>query len=67
MSCGFVEPGRKIGHGARLADYVLKIGVPDVGAYEAFQARYLLRNKWVRPVPSSFVLKEVKAATALPL
>ena len=50
-----------------MADYVLKVRVADVAAYENFQSRHLLRNKWVRSVQSSFVLKEVKATTEVPL
>ena len=50
-----------------VADYVLKIRAADVEAYEEFQSRFLLRSKWVRSVQSSFVLKEVKATTALPI
>ncbi|MDJ0638357.1 MAG: Lrp/AsnC family transcriptional regulator [Paracoccaceae bacterium] len=50
-----------------LADYIIKIRAPDVEAYEAFQSHHLLRNPFVRSVQSSFVLKEVKATTALPL
>lgn len=49
------------------ADYMLKVRAADVEAYEAFQTRHLLRNRWVRSVQSSFVLKEVKATTELPL
>jgi len=49
------------------ADYVLKIRAEDVEAYEAFQTQHLLRNTSVRSVQSSFVLKEVKATTAVPL
>ncbi|MGI9389727.1 MAG: Lrp/AsnC family transcriptional regulator [Boseongicola sp.] len=49
------------------SDYFLKIRAADVEAYEAFQTRYLLRSEWVRSVQSSFVLKEVKATTELPL
>ena len=52
---------------AGVADYVLKIRAADVEAYEEFQSRFLLRSKWVRSVQSSFVLKEVKATTALPI
>ncbi len=50
-----------------LADYIVKIRVKDVEAYEAFQSRHLLRSPYVRSVQSSFVLKEVKATTELPL
>lgn len=49
------------------ADYVLKIRVADVEAYEAFMSRHLLRSPLVRSVQSAFVLKEIKASTALPL
>ena len=49
------------------ADYMLKIRAADVDAYEAFQTRHLLRNPWVRSVQSSFVLKEVKATTEIPV
>ena len=50
-----------------VADYILKVRVADVEAYEEFQTRHLLRSPWVRAVQSSFVLKEVKATTELPL
>ncbi|MEM9427178.1 MAG: Lrp/AsnC family transcriptional regulator [Pseudomonadota bacterium] len=49
------------------ADYFLKIRAADVEAYETFQTRFLLRNPYVRSVQSSFVLKEVKASTEVPL
>ncbi len=49
------------------ADYILKVRVADVEAYEDFQTHHLLRSKWVRAVQSSFVLKEVKSTTELPL
>lgn len=49
------------------ADYVLKIRVADVETYEVFMTRQLLRSPLVRSVQSSFVLKEIKASTALPL
>lgn len=49
------------------ADYMLKIRAADVEAYEDFQTRFLLRNAWVRSVQSSFVLKEVKATTEVPV
>ena len=49
------------------ADYILKVRVADVAAYEDFQTRHLLRSPFVRSVQSSFVLKEVKATTELPL
>ncbi len=49
------------------ADYILKIRVADVEAYEQFMTHALLRNPHVRSVVSSFSLKEIKYATALPL
>ena len=49
------------------SDYILKIRVADVEAYEHFMTHTLLRNKHVRSVVSSFSLREVKYATALPL
>jgi Lrp/AsnC family transcriptional regulator len=49
------------------ADYMLKVRVRDVEAYEAFMSHHLLRSGFVRAVVSSFVLKEIKATTALPL
>ncbi|MEM6637927.1 MAG: Lrp/AsnC family transcriptional regulator [Pseudomonadota bacterium] len=49
------------------ADYILKIRCHDVEAYEAFMTRHLLRSPFVRSVVSSFVLKEIKSTTALPL
>ncbi len=49
------------------ADYMIKVRVADVEAYEAFMSHNLLRNPWVRSVVSSFVLREIKATTALPL
>ena len=50
-----------------MADYVLKIRAADVEAYEEFQTRVLLRSHYVRSVQSSFVLKEVKATTEVPI
>lgn len=49
------------------ADYMLKVRVKDVEAYEAFMSHNLLRSPFVRAVVSSFVLKEIKSTTALPL
>ncbi|MEO0692981.1 MAG: Lrp/AsnC family transcriptional regulator [Pseudomonadota bacterium] len=50
-----------------LADYIVKIRVSDVEAYERFMTTALLRNPHVRSVTSSFSLREIKYATALPL
>ena len=49
------------------SDYILKIRVSDVEAYEAFMTHALLRSRHVRSVVSSFSLREIKYATALPL
>ena len=49
------------------ADYMLKVRVRDVEAYEAFMSHNLLRSPFVRAVVSSFVMKEIKTTTALPL
>lgn len=49
------------------ADYQLKVRVADVAAYEAFMTHTLLRSPFVRSVQSSFVLKELKSTTELPL
>ncbi|WP_299779737.1 Lrp/AsnC family transcriptional regulator [uncultured Roseobacter sp.] len=49
------------------ADYQLKIRVSDVEAYETFMTHTLLRNTIVREVHSSFVLKELKSTTELPI
>ncbi|MBY3046694.1 Lrp/AsnC family transcriptional regulator [Rhizobium leguminosarum] len=48
-------------------DYMLKIRASDVESYEAFMTRYLMRNPHVRTVVSSFVLRELKFSTELPL
>ncbi len=49
------------------ADYIMKIRVADVEAYEAFMSANLLRSQHVRTVVSSFSLRELKYTTALPL
>lgn len=49
------------------ADYQLKIRVEDVEAYERFMTHTLLRNEIVSGVQSSFVLKELKSTTELPI
>lgn len=49
------------------ADYILKIRVADVEAYEAFMTHNLLRNPHIRAVVSSFSLKEIKSTTELPI
>ena len=49
------------------ADYQMKVRVADVEAYEHFMTNTLLRSPFVREVQSSFVLKELKSTTELPL
>lgn len=49
------------------SDYALKLRCADVAAYEAFMSTQLLRQPFVRALVSSFVLKEIKSVTELPL
>lgn len=48
-------------------DYMLKVRVRDVEAYEKFLTRFLLRNPYVSSVASGFTLRELKYTTELPL
>ena len=50
-----------------VSDYRLKIRIGDVEAYEAFLTHVLLRSPFVKEVHSSFVLKEIKSTTDLPI
>jgi len=49
------------------ADYLLRVVVADLAAYEAFLKSYLTRVLGVASIKSSFALKQVKYRTALPL
>lgn len=49
------------------SDYLLRVIVPDVGAYERFLMESLTRIEGVSGIKSSFALKQVKYSTALPL
>lgn len=49
------------------ADYLLRVAVPDVAAYERFLRDKLTRLKSVASIKSSFALQQVKHTTALPL
>ena len=49
------------------SDYLLRIVVPDVTAYEAFLKNHLTRVAGVSSIKSSFALNRVKYETALPL
>lgn len=48
-------------------DFLLKVVVPDMDAYQAFLRRRLLGLSMIRSINTSFVLSEVKASTAIPL
>jgi Lrp/AsnC family leucine-responsive transcriptional regulator len=48
-------------------DYMLKVVAPDMAAYQDFLSDYLLTLGVVRVVNTSFVLKQLKSTTALPL
>ena len=49
------------------ADYVLKVVVPDLKAYQYFLLNKLTCIKGVNTVHSSFVLQNICDTTALPL
>ncbi len=49
------------------ADYLLRVLVPDVPAFERFILAFLSRVPGVGNIKSSFALKQVKYQTALPL
>src|SRR5438128_9113177 len=48
------------------ADYVIKVLVPDIKAYESFLHETMFKLPGVTHVRSSVVLKEIKAETRLP-
>ncbi|MEX2207213.1 MAG: Lrp/AsnC family transcriptional regulator [Myxococcota bacterium] len=49
------------------SDYLLRVVVPDVPAFERFLVEHLTRVPGVANLRSSFALKQVKYTTALPL
>lgn len=49
------------------ADYLVRVVVPDVAAYERFLKDVLTRVDGVAGIKSSFALKQVKYSTVLPL
>ena len=49
------------------ADYLLRIVVADLTAYERFLKEHLIRVSGVASIKSSFALNQVKYSTALPL
>ena len=48
-------------------DYLLRIVVPDLTAYERFLMDHLTRIKGISSIKSSFALNQVRYKTALPL
>lgn len=49
------------------ADYLIKVLVPDVKAYDAFLHRVMFKIKGIGNIRSMVVLREVKYETALPV
>ena len=49
------------------ADYLLRVVVADLSAYERFIVDYLTKVPGVASIKSSFALKQVQYRTALPL
>jgi DNA-binding Lrp family transcriptional regulator len=49
------------------ADYLLRVVVSDLGAYERFIVDYLTKVPGIASIKSSFALKQVQYRTALPL
>jgi Lrp/AsnC family transcriptional regulator len=47
-------------------DYLLRVVVPDIGAYDAFYKR-LIGKIEIRDVSSSFAMEQIKYTTELPL
>ncbi|WP_282609978.1 Lrp/AsnC family transcriptional regulator [Pelagibius sp. Alg239-R121] len=48
-------------------DYLLRVVVPDLQAYEKFVLEHLTRIQGISGIKSSFALKQVQYKTALPL
>lgn len=49
------------------SDYLLRVVVPDVAAFERFLVKHLTKIRGIATIKSSFSLKQVKYTTALPL
>ena len=47
-------------------DYLLRVVVPDIGAYDAFYKRLIAKIE-IRDVSSSFAMEQIKYTTELPL
>lgn len=48
-------------------DYLLRVVSPDIGAYDEFIQKFLLKTEGVSQVRSNFKLREVKALSPYPL
>jgi Lrp/AsnC family transcriptional regulator len=48
-------------------DYVLRIAAPDIDSYYDFIRERLIRLPYIASVNSSFMLKQIKHTTALPI
>ncbi len=49
------------------ADYLLRVVMPDLPAFERFMLDHLTKIPGIASIKSSFALKQVKYQTALPL
>ncbi len=49
------------------SDYLLRVVVPNLGAYERFVMDHLTRIRGIASIKSSFALRPVKHGTELPL
>ncbi len=49
------------------ADYLLRVVMPDLPAFERFMLDYLTKIPGIASIKSNFALKQVKYQTALPL
>ncbi|KAF1855886.1 hypothetical protein Lal_00045036 [Lupinus albus] len=47
-------------------DYLLRVVVPDIGAYDAFYKRLIAKIE-IRDVSSAFAMEQIKYTTELPL
>ncbi|WP_029673080.1 Lrp/AsnC ligand binding domain-containing protein, partial [Brucella suis] len=47
-------------------DYLLRVAVPDIAAYDAFYKRLISKIE-IRDVSSSFAMEQIKYTTELPL
>jgi Lrp/AsnC family transcriptional regulator len=47
-------------------DYLIRVVVPDIAAYDAFYKRLIAKTE-IRDVSSSFAMEQIKYTTELPL